>query len=106
MKKLVYLFFILILHGNVFCHDFDKLNNATKLVVGKITNNYGEPLPGVKIKINETGETFFSDFEGNYSIRLKSTQSHVISIMALGYLPLQLKSTGLVLFSNVSLTSL
>ena len=76
------------------------------MVSGKITDTYGEAVAGAKVTVAETGETFFADFEGNFKFSVKTDKEYSITVNTLGYEPLQVKSSGLSLFSDISLKSL
>lgn len=71
MKTIVALFLILAVNINVFAEGENKSTNKSQsqsisgIVVDSQTN---EALAGVAIKINETGETVYSDFNGNFTL--------------------------------------
>ncbi|MFV0248888.1 MAG: SusC/RagA family TonB-linked outer membrane protein [Tenacibaculum sp.] len=44
---------------------------AQQVISGKVTDSYNEPLPGVNILIKGTTKGSTTDFEGNYTIRVK-----------------------------------
>jgi hypothetical protein len=79
---------------------------AVKNVSGKVTATNGEEIAGVKITIKETNEIFFSDLDGNFKLQLKTDVPYSISIQSLGYAPLEVKSTDLSPFSELSLKEL
>ena len=103
LKKLFYIFFILNLHLLSFSGNNDKDKVAEKVIIGKITDSYGQSIVGAKILIQETGETFYSDLDGNYKLALKSNEIYSISIGSLGYSSLKIKSTNLFSFSDLTL---
>jgi len=84
----------------------DKEHSTNKVVAGKIISVAGEAIAGTKLVIKETGETFFSDFDGNFRISIKKDQVYSISIETIGYQPKLVKSSELTNFSEVSLTEL
>ncbi len=84
----------------------DKNKTITKTISGKVTDAYGEAIPGTKIKIKETGETFFADFEGQFKLSIPSDKTFSIVLETIGFEPLELKSTELGLFSELNLKSL
>ena len=106
LKKLFYIFFILNLHLLSFSGNNDKDKVAEKVIIGKITDSYGQSIVGAKILIQETGETFYSDLDGNYKLALKSNEIYSISIGSLGYSPLKIKSNNLFSFSDLTLQSI
>lgn len=75
-------------------------------MAGKITDVTGESIAGAKIIVNETGETFFADFDGNFKLSLKTDKAYTLSINTIGYKSLMVKSTNLSLFSDISLSPL
>lgn len=106
LKKLLYIFLFLSLSAVSFAGNSDKEKMTIKTVAGKITDVTGEAIAGAKIIINETGETFFADFEGNFKLSLKTDKVYSISINTIGYESLEVKSNHLSLFSELSLQSL
>ena len=72
LKKLLYIFLFLSLSAVSFAGNSDKEKITLKTVSGKITDVTGESIAGAKIIINETGETFFADLEGNFKLSLKT----------------------------------
>jgi hypothetical protein len=106
VKKLLYIFLFLGLGSAVFGGNSDKEKRNTKVVAGKITDSYGESIPGAKIIIPETGETFFADMDGNFKLSLKTDKVYSIRVNTIGYEPLEVKSSALTAFSDLSLKSL
>lgn len=76
------------------------------MISGKVTDTYGEAIAGAQVTVAETGETFFADFEGNFSFTVKTDKDYSITVNTLGYEPLQVKSSRLSAFSDLSLKSL
>ncbi len=106
MKKLLYIFLILGLNQALVAGNSDKEKTNTKVVVGKITDTMGESIAGAKIVIPETGETFFADMDGNFKLSLKTDREYSITINSIGYELLQVKSSHLSSFTDLSLKSL
>lgn len=106
MKKLLYIFLFLSLSAVSFAGNSDKEKITLKTVSGKITDVTGESIAGAKIIINETGETFFADLEGNFKLSLKTDKVYSISINTVGFASLEVKSNNLSLFSELSLQPL
>lgn len=106
LKNLLYIFLFLGLSLHSLAGNEDKVKSTTKVVAGKITDAYGEAIPGAKISIPETGETFFADMEGNFKLSLKTDKVYSVTINTLGFEPLEVKSSHLGAFSDLSLKSL
>jgi hypothetical protein len=106
LKKLIYIFLFLSLSAISFAGNSDKEKMTLKTVAGKITDVTGESIAGAKIIINETGETFFADLEGNFKLSLKTDKVYSISINTIGFASLEVKSNNLSLFSELSLQPL
>jgi hypothetical protein len=106
LKKLLYIFLFLSLSAVSFARNSDKEKMTLKTVAGKITDVTGESIAGAKIIINETGETFFADLEGNFKLSLKTDKVYSISINTVGFASLEVKSNNLSLFSELSLQPL
>lgn len=75
-------------------------------VVAKVTDNNGEALAGAKVVVEETGETVYTDWEGQFSLKIKSDKDYSLTVNTIGYKPLQLKASSVTLFSEVKLNSL
>jgi hypothetical protein len=105
MKNLV-LFLLLSLTTIAIGGNSDKEKEAKRVIAGRVADAYGESLPGVTIRIAETGETFFSDLEGNFKLSLKTDQIYTLSVHTIGHAPVELKSSGLTSFSEISLNPL
>ena len=106
MKKLLYIFLILGLQLSVLAGNADREKAKEKVVAGKVVDAFGESVAGAKIAIPETGEVYYSDFDGNFKFSLKTDKEYSVSINTIGYQPLKLKSGELTAFSDLSLTSL
>jgi hypothetical protein len=106
LKKLLYIFLFLSLSAVSFAGNSDKEKMTLKTVAGKITDVTGESIAGAKIIINETGETFFADLEGNFKLSLKTDKVYSISINTVSFASLEVKSNNLSLFSELSLQPL
>ena len=68
MKKLVSVLFVLMLSVALFA-NFDgdvKTTKITGKVIDKVT---GEALAGVCVKIENTDQTVYTDFDGNFEIK-------------------------------------
>ncbi len=110
MKNLLYILLFLSFSAVSFAGNNDKEKKAVavtiKTVTGKITDVSGESIAGAKITINETGETFFADLDGNFKISVKTDKVYSISVNTIGYQSLEVKSNTLSYFSDLSLKEL
>lgn len=111
LKNLIYIFLLLSLSTISFAGNSDKektnpITIGSKNVAGKITDATGEAIAGAKIIVNETGETFFADLDGNFKLSVKTDKVYSLSINTIGYQPLEVKSNNLSLFSEFSLQTL
>lgn len=111
LKKLIYILLFLNFSAISFAGNSDKEKTnpvamGVKTVAGKITDVTGESIAGAKIIINETGESFFADLDGNFKLSLKTDKVYTISINTIGYKSLEVKSNNLSLFSDLSLSPL
>lgn len=77
-----------------------------KTVSGKVTDAYGEAIPGAKIKIKETGETFFANFEGQFKLNLQADKTYSLVFETIGFEPMEFSSNELGMFSELTLKSL
>ncbi|WP_317899256.1 carboxypeptidase-like regulatory domain-containing protein [Aurantibacillus circumpalustris] len=106
MKKLLYILLFVSFSGVSLAGNSDKEKSTTKVIAGKITDSYGESIPGAKILIPETGETFFADMDGNFKLSIKTDKEYSLKINTIGFEPLEVKATYLSAFSDLSLKSL
>ena len=106
VKNLILILFVFCLNSVAFSDNADKGKTTTKSISGKVTDAYGEALPGSKIVVKETGETFFADLEGSFHFTLKTDQIYSLCVETIGFQPKELKSSELSFFSELSLTSL
>ncbi len=59
-------------------------DNTKKTINGKVTDNQGQPLPGVSILIQGTTKGTVTDFDGNYSLSgLEGTETIVFSFIGM-----------------------
>ena len=82
MKKFLYLH--LKIFGVIFLTSFYGYAQSIT-VTGKVTDETGEALPGTSIVVKGTVNGTTTDFDGNYSINVKST-SNVLAFSFIGYL--------------------
>jgi TonB-dependent starch-binding outer membrane protein SusC len=106
LKKLLYIFFFFVLAQLSFAGNTDKVKNTAKVIMGKVTDTNGETVSGARITINETGETYFADLEGNFKLTVKTDKEYSITVNTIGYHPVVVKSTSLTAFSDISLKEL
>ena len=106
MKTLVlaalFLFFTnAALGGN---HDNDK--SASRVITGKVLGSGGESLAGAVVTVKETGEQFFADLEGRFTVSLPVKQVYSLSISTIGYQSKEVKSSELFNFCEQTLEPL
>jgi hypothetical protein len=106
LKNFLYILLVVLIANTAIAGHSDKESLKTKVVAGRITDTYGESIPGAKIVIPETGETFFADMDGNFKFNLKTDKDYAVTVNTLGFEPLQVKSSHLTAFSDLSLRSL
>jgi len=106
VKNLLYIFLVVALSHVSFAGNAGKEKISTKVVAGRITDAYGESIPGAKILIAETGETFFADMDGNFKLSVKTDKDYSVTINTIGFEPLRVKASRLTAFSDLSLKSL
>lgn len=106
MKKVLFTLLVLCFSFAGFAGHEGAEKKSTKTIVGKITDANGESIPGAKIIIPQTGETFFADFDGNFKITVKTDADYSISINTIGYEVVEKKASQLSPFSDFSLKSL
>lgn len=97
---------MLTLNASLVANNNDKEKVTTKTLSGKITATNGEELAGVKVIIKETGETFFSDLDGNFKITIKTDKIYSVSIETIGFQTLEIPSNKIGMFTDLSLTEL
>lgn len=106
MKNLIYILVFLLAALSSNAVNNEKEKPQQKIITGKVIDNNGETLAGAKITIEETGETFYADFEGNYKLTVKTDKEYSVLVNTIGYKPLVLKTTSLTTFSDFFLTAL
>lgn len=106
VKHLVFIFFVLCLSLTTLAGSGDKGSTATKTVAGKVVDQSGESLAGARITVKETGDVYFADLDGAFTIALKTDREYSLAVETIGYHPKELKSSELSYFSELSLTEL
>jgi hypothetical protein len=106
VKRLIYILLALSFSTGIFAGNSDREKSVTKTISGKVTDAYGESIPGAKISITETGETFYADMDGNFKITVKADRDYSVSVNTIGYRPLQVKSVELTNFTSLTLKPL
>ena len=106
VKNILYIFLFVALSTISFAGNSDKEKLNNKVVAGRITDTFGESIPGAKIVIPETGETFFTDMDGNFKLSLKTDKDYSVTINTIGFEPLEIKASHLTAFSDLSLKPL
>ncbi|MFV0329133.1 MAG: SusC/RagA family TonB-linked outer membrane protein [Dysgonomonas sp.] len=69
-------------------HSFAAVNEVYQSITvkGKVTDNIGEPLPGVSIVLKGTTTGVMTDIDGNYSISVPNNNA-VLTISYVGFVP-------------------
>lgn len=106
MGKVIFILLFFSVGTNFFANTDYKEREKIKVVCGKVTDNTGELLAGTKITIVETGETFFTDFSGNFKISFRTDKSYTLSISNIGHQPLDMLTSKLSVFADISLLPL
>lgn len=106
MKQVYLTFLLLSLSFLSYAGHEGSEKTTSKTVIGKITDLAGESIPGAKLIITQTGETFFADFDGNFKITVKTDVEYTVSINTIGYEVVEKKSSELGTFSAFSLKPL
>ncbi|MDR1091142.1 MAG: carboxypeptidase-like regulatory domain-containing protein, partial [Prevotella sp.] len=89
--------------ANTALADIKDIDQAKVTVNGKVTDNEGEPLPGVSVTEKGTTNGVLTDIDGNYSIGVKDQRS-VLVFSYVGHEPLE-KTVGNQKIINVTLQS-
>ena len=88
-KGMKWVLLALLLHGFWSVSAFDKVENLRessdyitqqqmKKVTGKVTDEKGEPLPGVNIFVKGTSVGVTSDFDGNFQINVPADKTELV----------------------------
>lgn len=104
--KHLFCILIILLSLSALAGNNDKAASAVKNVSGKIVDCNGEQVAAAKIIIKETGESYFADLDGNFKFPVKTDKIYSIVVESIGYAPLEVKSSELSLFSDLSLKEL
>lgn len=54
---------------------------SKRMVSGKVTDENGESIPGVKVRVKETQKTVSTDLDGNFSLKAKPGQTLIFSFV-------------------------
>ena len=79
---------------------------ALKTIQGKVIDSYGEALPGARIKVKETGEEFFANFQGHFNLSLPSDKQLHLVVETIGFAPIEMSTANLSNFSELALKEL
>ena len=79
---------------------------ATKAISGTITDVFGESIPAVRIVVKETGEEFFANFEGRFTLSIPSDKVYHLSIESIGFQSVELLSSEVSQHTELNLKSL
>ncbi len=68
-----------------FLFVFSAFTNAQYVISGTVTDEMGDPLPGVNVIIQGTYEGAITDGSGNYSLKLKKNKAVTLEFSFVGY---------------------
>ncbi|WP_308990999.1 SusC/RagA family TonB-linked outer membrane protein [Mariniflexile litorale] len=83
MKKTITKACVLLLFSLVSLSGFAQETNSKKVVTGKVIDETGLPLPGVNIIEKGTNNGFVTDFDGKYSLSVKSGATLLFSFVGM-----------------------
>lgn len=109
MKTLFPLLLLLLLPYWSFSDDRElksPANSSIRSVSAKITDAYGESIPAARIRVIETGEEYFSNFEGRFHLSLPADKVLHLKLESLGYQPLEIPASDLENLSELQLKPL
>lgn len=79
---------------------------ATKAISGTVTDVFGESIPAVRIVVKETGEEFFANFEGRFTLSLPTDKVYHVSVESIGFQAVELLSSDLAQNTELNLKAL
>jgi hypothetical protein len=94
-------FKILFVLGLLVCISTSGWAQQQMSIRGTVTDNYGDPLPGVNIIIKGTSTGTVSDVEGNYSLEVGDPQNSVLVFKFIGFSDQEVPVNGR---SNIDVT--
>ena len=103
MKSISLIFLSLLLSFTAFAGHSDKQKNSQRSLNGKVINDQGEEIAGVKITLKETNESVFADLDGKFNLKIKTDKDYTLLLEGIGYAPKQIKSSEISLFSEIQL---
>ena len=106
MKNVVLVLLMFVFGSGAFASFDDKGKSLTRVVTGRVVAENGEAVPGASITILETGDTFFADLDGNFSLTLPVDKVYTISISTVGFEVLKVNTGNLLPFSQQTLPAL
>lgn len=106
MKHVLFVIFFVLSSLCLVAGNEGSDKKAERTVIGKVTDASGEVIAGAKISIPETGESVYSDFDGNFKMTLKTDKEYSISVSTIGYQVLETKSSQLHVFTDLTLQPL
>ena len=106
VKNAVLIVLILLMSGSVYAGNDHREKKAARTISGKITDTYGETIPGAAVFVAELNQTIFTDMDGNFKLQIPADQNLQLSISTLGFEPVKLNSQQLGTFNEISLKSL
>ena len=97
MKSLLYILLFLPLFSLASGPHEDEKAGAMRQVSGRVLDNTGQPVPGARITIRETGEVFYADLDGKFQLSLPKGESQNIEFTTIGFDILTVRSNALFL---------
>ena len=106
MKKTIFFFLLLSLGISNYQLRASNDKPSVKVISGKITDKNGEAIAGAELKIIETGEIVYANFEGEFKLQIDPNKNHSIEINTLGFASKTVNSNSLGFFAELSLNQL
>jgi TonB-dependent SusC/RagA subfamily outer membrane receptor len=72
-------------NSNYLSNIYSERKQFDKIITGVVSDNEGEPLPGVSVLIEGTAYGVTTDFDGNYSLKIK--KNDVVEFLYIGFEP-------------------
>lgn len=85
-RKQVSLFFMILMSLATFAQD--------NIIQGRVTDNTGEPIPGVSVVLKGTELGTTSNFDGEYSIAIESPDTSILVFSFIGMNTVEINSNG------------
>jgi hypothetical protein len=106
MRISALLLIFLIFRPASFWASDDKQKPLSRVITGQVVAENGEVVPGATIVIAETGEQFFADMDGNFSLTVRADKPYSVEISTVGFQVLRLNTRDIISFSQQVLAPL